>query len=973
MWSNEYEESRTLAEEDVSIVDTSEWLMSKSNTDGSIIWLYGKVIFGRDDKVVIRMIDAYFNQNWSFVYYLTYTKYGFTVLPDDSSFFVFSTLFSQTRIYMFDGSSGVLLRARKILQNLFSQDNRVFADPDSTTVFFTAISMNELWKYDIKSDNVNCVEVDLASTIHNFLPISSIEAVISYKQTSGYSLYFAKLSIESSPQFGWTISTSCPGVGGWAVENSLAILDSTNTKIYALSAYDGTLQLYTLNKDTGEMVGTQYVSAQFPTTYTVFTLFEANHKLYMLFGDSIRYVLIYDINSNGFSNEYEIPSASIVINHIAYLNSDFVFFFGTKASPSLTFYTSRAYHTAIDSLLYVQDSSVVSMTPIGTNYALNSETNPSLLTFSSQNAYTISPPSPDFYYTLTGIITYYTSIWDNEHYEAHLLPFTFYTLNFTRTCQHRQSTTPVSQQLLGLSGDMVNWVIFDTAQGLVSLDKTPDAASPTTYTFKVKYSWVTEESYKTFFITVAPCQVTNCVKWNGFSNICGEWRAGYRLVNYQCEQFMSTTTRVVQRLSQTMLGIGVGASIVSAALTTTSPQGAFSMINQFQMLLLLPLIGAYIPLEVIYFIVGMDFALFSFDFIPYTEAPGISHLALFLNVDQRNEYLQTIGFKSESSLMNNMSILFTIILTILLHGVIYLCYRRVKDLSDPKWYHRLTTKTFEGFTLSVYIRMILEAFLFISISSFSEIKYSRLISVAFIISFLISWTLIVLSFGVITTIGYQIVKAHPNFDEQLHWKFRELFAGIKNDTFSRLFPLLFCLNRTFWVIIVVLLNEIILDAKTALFTALQFLFLWYLIAIRPFQSKKDMIIECTNQVILVVLSCLLIHFNKEPNWKSVVESIFIGMITLGVLVGIIVSIFDSIKTIFIKIKSYYEKTKKVTRVTADPSVTGMSRYLQSNTVVGSDITIPITQNEKNSIGGMVKAKTYDLSYSEVRPKYPKIS
>jgi hypothetical protein len=918
------------------------------------------------------MIDAYFNQNWSFIYSFGYTRYGFTVLPDDSSFFVFSTLFSQTRIYMFDGSSGVLLRAKEILQILFSQDNRVFADPDSTTVFFTATSMNKLWKYNIKFDTMNCVEVISANTIHNFLPISSIDAMISYKLTSGDSLYFSKLSIELLFQVGWTMSTSCPVGGGWVTMNSLSILDSTNTKIYALNSYDGRQQLYTLNKDTGQMMGAQYVSTQYVTTYTVFTLFEANHKLYMLFGDSTKYVLIYDIISNGFSSKYEIPNTSIVVNHIAYLNSDFVFLFGMKTSPTSTFYTSRAFHTAIDSLLYVQNSSGVGMTLIRTDYALSVETNPSV-TPSSPTLANISSLNPEPSPTIMGVVSYYTSVWNDNHYEAHLLPSTLYTLNFTWTCQHRQSIIPVNQQLLDLSGDMGSWVMLNTVQGSLSLNKTPDVASPTTYTFKLKYSWASEESYKKFFITVAPCQVTNCVKWGGFSNICGEWQTGYKLVDSKCEQLMSTGTRVIQRLSQAMLGIGVGASIISAALTTSSPQAAFSMINQFQMLLLLPLIGAYIPLEIIHFIVGMDFALFSFDFIPFTEAPGISHLASFLNVGQRNEYLETIGLESESSLMNNMSILLTIILTILLHGVIYLCYRRVKDVSDPKWYHQLTTKTFEAFNLSVYIRMILEAFLFISISSFSEIKYSRLISVAFIISFLISWALIVLSIGVITTIGYQIVKAHPNFDEQLHWRFRELFAGIKNDTFSRLFPLLFCLNRTFWVIIVVLLNEIILDAKTALFTALQFLFLWYLIAIRPFQSKKDMIIECTNQVILVVLSCLLIHFNKEPNWKSVVESIFIGMITLGVLVGIIVSIFDSIKTIFIKIKSYYEKTKKVTRVTADPSVTGMSRYLQSNTVVGSDITIPITQNEKNSIGGMVKAKTYDLSYSEVRPKYPKIS
>jgi hypothetical protein len=221
-----------------------------------------------------------------------------------------------------------------------------------------------------------------------------------------------------------------------------------------------------------------------------------------------------------------------------------------------------------------------------------------------------------------------------------------------------------------------------------------------------------------------------------------------------------------------------------------------------------------------------------------------------------------------------------------------------------------------------------------------------------------------------------ILKVKDTIEFEKYWKFRELFAGLKNTPSSRFFNMVFCLNRALCVVLIVWLKDIVLDAKTILFASLQFLVLVYLLMVRPFEATKDSIIECTNQVILMVLSALLINYNSKDDWNTSIEAIFMGLITLGVLVGFLISSFDTVKIIYLRVKSYFEKKANMTKlakVTDDPSEIAMSRYAAPNTIKSSDITIT-TQNESQLSASKALAKRlYDVSYSEVRPKYPKIN
>lgn len=80
-------------------------------------------------------------------------------------------------------------------------------------------------------------------------------------------------------------------------------------------------------------------------------------------------------------------------------------------------------------------------------------------------------------------------------------------------------------------------------------------------------------------------------------------------------------------------------TLINSILSGSSPSSMFTMLNAIQLILLLPLIGAYLPVNVLSYIKGLNFALLEFgaDFITFVYD--------FKNFkfEQNNQYLNLIG------------------------------------------------------------------------------------------------------------------------------------------------------------------------------------------------------------------------------------------------------------------------------------------------------------------------------------------
>lgn len=119
---------------------------------------------------------------------------------------------------------------------------------------------------------------------------------------------------------------------------------------------------------------------------------------------------------------------------------------------------------------------------------------------------------------------------------------------------------------------------------------------------------------------------------------------------------MSSEAEATMVTTQGTLAAGVAFSAGAAFSSLASPQSAFSMVNQFQLILLIPLITKYLPTDILLFILGMDFTMLSFDFIPIADIPFVNGFISKFDFDQKNAYYQEIG-----KFLNRVVFLHTII------------------------------------------------------------------------------------------------------------------------------------------------------------------------------------------------------------------------------------------------------------------------------------------------------------------------
>ena len=100
--------------------------------------------------------------------------------------------------------------------------------------------------------------------------------------------------------------------------------------------------------------------------------------------------------------------------------------------------------------------------------------------------------------------------------------------------------------------------------------------------------------------------------------------------------------------------MGVAAAV--SLINMTSPVGIWSVINAFQMFLLLLLTGVFMPDSIRQYLTGMDFTLLSFSFIPLIKVPPFSYIFAKMKFEQQNNDLKDIGIEYESTIVNNIQL-----------------------------------------------------------------------------------------------------------------------------------------------------------------------------------------------------------------------------------------------------------------------------------------------------------------------------
>ena len=293
----------------------------------------------------------------------------------------------------------------------------------------------------------------------------------------------------------------------------------------------------------------------------------------------------------------------------------------------------------------------------------------------------------------------------------------------------------------------------------------------------------------------------------------------------------------------------------------------------------------------------MSFGMFDFDFIKIEKIKIFEIIYECLAFEQPNTLLNNIGITSGSTFMNMFKSIMIVCILIWMHALITPAYYKCKSLDERNCWRKLWEKLFEIFTFSIYIRLFIQAFTIILLSSFSEIYELRVYNRVEIISYIINLFIFSSIFVFYGLWIMQIKKAHPAFNPKRQFYFAEFFAGLKNKTSSRIYPAIFLGQRILSWVVVIILSKISLTAKIVIITAIQASAMIYLLIARPYLLYKDLISECLSQFVVTLCSGLLIFYRTEDKWSSITNWMFIGIIMASSIISTLVSLIDLIVVI----------------------------------------------------------------------------
>lgn len=129
-----------------------------------------------------------------------------------------------------------------------------------------------------------------------------------------------------------------------------------------------------------------------------------------------------------------------------------------------------------------------------------------------------------------------------------------------------------------------------------------------------------------------------------------------------------------------VVGVGAGASATTLS-STSSPQGMWALINQYQLFLLFPYLRTYIPADFEKYLTDFELFNMDFDFIDLFEIPWVELNAFKLNYTQTDSLFFNNGNESGSFVINHFNLFKAIMILMgfnLVFIVSYIIFRKCR-------------------------------------------------------------------------------------------------------------------------------------------------------------------------------------------------------------------------------------------------------------------------------------------------------
>ena len=367
--------------------------------------------------------------------------------------------------------------------------------------------------------------------------------------------------------------------------------------------------------------------------------------------------------------------------------------------------------------------------------------------------------------------------------------------------------------------------------------------------------------------------------WFGVTDVCLKWDPGYG-------SNTDYTTCIGTEVPRDVKSIAVAFAITAAAgvsstmlvtmfsSSTSSSSNSFGMINQIQLVILLPLIGAFLPQKIYDYLKSMNASLFNLSFLPSSNSESSINIKSWFNFKQPDSYLYLLQLSSGSALVNILSLTTVVGTVIWLHILILILYAILFKLNKLHFVKKLIVKILEMLTFGFYIGVWTEIYILFLIVDFSEIHYQNKYGIQNMNSWVASYIIMfcMLLFILLALWQWCKSKKPENFEKQKY--FVAIVDGMKPKWIYRSYSFVFLVRRTLFCAVLFFFDFVEAFNRVIILTSLQFIYMLYIIILRPHDSIKENLIEVINEVLYLYYLGFMLHFNTENSWDDTTTEIY---------------------------------------------------------------------------------------------------
>ena len=264
----------------------------------------------------------------------------------------------------------------------------------------------------------------------------------------------------------------------------------------------------------------------------------------------------------------------------------------------------------------------------------------------------------------------------------------------------------------------------DSSYIYLTVSTAPTVTTDTNYSYGISYLSGDVNITSENTIGVYMCGISNCAscQYTTRDTACTTCDTGYTLSSggSNCEEGLieDETVEAIATTTKAVVGATVAvsaASSVSGASSASSGPSLWALINQYQLIILLPMLGTYLENDFEFYITEFELMSFDFDFMDFIKFPFIDSQVDGIDYQQPVKVFSKNGIESGSFIYNHYRFI-KVILIVFICDMIFLSTKLlILKLIKPK--HQCWTKIFDKgsgfFRFSVYLRSLIEVSLFI--------------------------------------------------------------------------------------------------------------------------------------------------------------------------------------------------------------------------------------------------------------------